>query len=204
MKNLLKNDMLVTVGSLSVVVFGYLIFIFVPGMNRQEAIEDQIMAAEEDIQSVPLRTAELNLLDDHVDERRAFLASTSERMSMNADTHVIIGQVAQLAESAGLVVTRFEPLAADVHQSYRSMPFTLSFRGVYPSMVAFLRGLEQRQRIFAISEFKLNLENERTAKVVEGEIKFSVYVRHEDFSVSTENEAGTKQRIADTNPRRPR
>ncbi|MDA1015651.1 MAG: type 4a pilus biogenesis protein PilO [Planctomycetota bacterium] len=204
MKNLLKNDMLVTVVSLAVVVFGYLLFIFVPGMNRQQVINEEILAAEENIENVPLRTAELNSLDDRIDERRDFLTKTDELMPANGDTHVIIGQVAQLAESAGLVVTRFEPLATDMHQAYRSVPFTLSFRGSYPSMLAFLRGLERRQRIFAISDFKLSLENERSAKVVEGEIKFAVYVRHEEFSGSAEKVARTKPRIADIRSREPR
>lgn len=204
MKGLLKNDVLITVIGLSVVVFGYLGFVFFPGLQRNSELEDEIAAAERRISEQPMRAVELNRLDDQIEERVAFLREHEELIPQNGDVHAIIGQVAQLAERSGLTVTRFEPLTAKPHSAYRSLPFTLSFSGRYSAMMSFLSGIERRPRIFAINEFTLRVEDERSTGVVEGDIKFAVYVRHEDFSVSVKKNDESFQRIADSNSTRVR
>ena len=100
------------------------------------------------------------------------------------------------------MVTRFEPLAAKPYAAYRSLPFTLSFSGRYSAMMSFLSGLERRPRVFAVNEFTLRVEDERNGGFVEGDVKFAVYVRHEDFSVSVKNNDESIQRTADSNSTR--
>ncbi len=202
MKAFLKNDVLITVIGLSVVVFGYLGFIFFPGLARNRQIEDEIAAAEKRIGEQPMRAVELTRLDDQIKERTAFLKQYEDLIPQNGDVHAIIGQVGQLAERSGLVVTRFGPLPAATHSAYRELPFTLSFSGHYGAMMSFLSGIELLPRIFAISDYKLSVEDERTAGLVEGDIKFAVYARHEDFSVSVKNNDESNLRIADSNSTR--
>lgn len=198
MKDPVRRDSLLTVVGLALLVAVFMFVVYLPGRNAADRLEREIAAAEQSIHDVPARIAELESLGAALGLRNDFLKETEQLIPGDSDLHTVICQVADLAENCGLAVTRLEPLPKTVHQSYQTLPFRVSFRGGFRGIVTFLRGLEERARLFTIEEFSITGENEQIGDNVDADIHFSVYVRRAESSESADNNASSHRLRADT------
>lgn len=182
-----RRDSMLTVVGLSLLVAVFLFLVYLPGRKVSAAVERETAQAEQSIREIPRRIAELESLQQDIRTRNEYLHKTRRLLPRNADLHTVIRQVAYLANNSGLMVTRLEPVSVVEHDSYRTMPFRLSFKGRFRGMAMFLRGLEGRDRLFTVESFSLKLGNERAGDEIEADLHFSVYSRSEENAENGEN-----------------
>src|SRR6185369_11807637 len=111
--------------------------------------------SERAIRDIPLRVAELELLKSDVTRRQTFLTAARTGVPFDPDVHGVIHRVAELARQSDLQVSRLEPLSATSRESFQSLPFKLTFSGPFRGALAFLKGLESRERLFHVLRFTL-------------------------------------------------
>lgn len=198
MKDTARRDSLLTVIGLALLVAFFMFFVYLPNQRAAAKLKREIAAAEQSIRDIPLRLAELESLGKELALRGGHLRETERLMPTDADVHILVRQVADLAENSGLTVTQLKPLPKTVHQSYQALPFQVGFRGGFRGIAMFLKGLEAEERLFTVEELSLAAENEQTGRSVNADMHFSVYVRCAESSESADNDASSYRLRADT------
>ena len=198
MKDPVRRDNILTITGLSLMAGVFVFAVYLPGHKACERVRGEIQAAEQSIQAIPLRLAELEKLKGDVAKRQAYLQEMQRAVPMDAAIHDVIREVSDLARQSDLQVTRLEPLKLIGYESYERFPFRLTCRGKFRSLLAFARGLEDRSRLFLVDELKLSRESKGTGEDVDGDIYFSVYRNLNDSSESDEKEKSSEVSAADT------
>jgi Tfp pilus assembly protein PilO len=168
----------------------FLFVVYLPGRRDTGQIHGSIVGAEQMLREIPVRVAELEYLNTKIDRLQAYLRKSSASVPREADLHAIIGQVAALAETNNLRVTRLEPLSPITSESYETLPFHLTLSGSYPGVVRFLNGLSTQSRLFVVDDFSLDKAPQMPGASTEVDMRFSTYVRRietaelDDFDAS--------------------
>ena len=189
MKDPVRRDTLATVVGLSVMIVFFLYAVYMPGQRACSAAERDIAAAQRAIHEIPQRLQELQLLQEQVKQREAYLASTIALMPVDANMHQVVRQVAGLAAKADLHVTRLEPLDVVDHESYQEIPYRVSLTGEFPGVAALLQGLENQARMFTVRELALSTESLSNPRIIKVDMYFAVYIRRSEISDSSGNDA---------------
>lgn len=187
MKTAIPRDSILTVVGFSLITGVFLFAFYLPGLKLGAQIKADIKVAEEAIKNVPLRVAELELLQNGIAARKAYIAKAREAIPTDPDVHGVIRQVADLARNSNLQITRLEPRTAVSYASFQELPFRMSFSGPFRNVATFLKGMESRGRLFAVQEFTLKQKDERNGKPVEGDLHFSVFIDDAEIADSDGN-----------------
>ena len=197
MKDPVRRDNVLTIVGLSVISAVFVLAVYLPGHKAGARIRKEIQAAEQSIHDIPLRLAELEALQRDVDRRAAYLKQTAGLVPAMAGLHDVIQDVARSGKLAGLEVTRLEPLEPVAFKSYRGLPFRLSFRGPFRGFLEFSKGLESKSRLMSIEEISLRRQNTKDTQVIDGDIRFYVYVNDSGSLDFDENRKSADARSAD-------
>lgn len=197
MKSKLRIDSWVTIVGLTVLVAAFLIGAFLPERKRVARVRREIAETEQAIRDIPVRLAELELLERQINDRREHLNEAAALVPAETEMHVVLNQVARLAADADLTVTRLEPLPAVPYASYRAVPFRISFSGPFRGIALFLQGLESRPRLVAVEELSLKGEPAGSGDPAQGDVYFVVYARNADPAGSAENNTRSAGRATD-------
>ncbi len=189
MKDPVRRDTLAMIIGLSAMTVFFLFAVHMPGQSACRAAEEDIAKAQREIQQIPMRLQELQLLQIQVKQREAYLARNAALMPVDADMHQVVRQVADLAGKSDLQVTRLEPLQAVDHASYREIPYRVSLTGEFRGIAALLRGLENQPRMFTVRELALAAERLSDPRIIKVDMYFAVYIRRSEIADSSGNDA---------------
>lgn len=196
-----RREGLITVLGFAFVTGTFLFAFYFPGYKTAAKIKDEIKAAETSIRDIPLRVAELESLKHDHQRRKEFLEKAKVSVPEDPDVHGVIEEVAVLAKKFDLQVTRLEPLTSVPFATFQQLPFRLNFSGKFRGIASFLKGLEDKQRLFTVQEFTLKQKNGKADEIVEGEMHFSVYVSDREISDSAGNNGTPAQKSSDIQTR---
>ena len=197
MKDPVRRDTLLTIIGLSLMVVAFIFVIFLPGKKACAEIKREIADANKSIQEIPLRVAEVESLKKEIRKRQDYLKETDRLMPVDADLHAVIRQVAYLARNSNLDDGPLKPQPSIQHETYRVIPYQLSFTGDFRGIATFLHGLESQDRLFTVEEFDLTSRDESRPGTINGDITFSVYIRRAKVVNYNENDASSRQPRAD-------
>ena len=186
MKNFLTRETIYTFGAVGILVTIFMFAIFFPSQKRCSVQKKRITNARKSITELPVKQAELNGLRRSIEQKQTHFDRIGQMVPANTDLGGVYEMVAELAKSSKLTISQ-EALQTVEHKSYTVLPFRLNLVGDYHSIVSFLYGLEKRDRLFSIRELTLNCQNERKPELVEGDMIFWVYSRHNDFGDHNDN-----------------
>lgn len=198
MKDPVFRDTLIALCILGVVSAVFLFGVYLPGHSRMEAIEMQTAAAEQSLRDIPIRVAELEMLDADLRERQDYLKKSVNLVPSVPDTHGTIRDVAELAHSCSLKVARLEPLSPVRFETLEALPYRLSLEGPFLKVVVFLHGLENRSRLFWIENLTISRDSRGQGESTLVEINFSTFVARTETTDRDEIDASPDERIADT------
>lgn len=198
MKTAIRRDSVLTVMGLALITGVFLFAFYLPGVKANARVMEDTRAAEESVRNIPLRVAEIEALRGDVKRRLEYLAGADTAVPVDPDVHSVIQQVAELARNSNLQITRLEPRVAVHAETYERIPFRLSFSGTFREMAAFLKGLESRERLFAIDQFTLKQKDTKNTQFVEADMDFSVFINHAEFSDFAGNDGSESREMADT------
>lgn len=193
-----RRDSMLTIGALLLMsaLFGFAVYL--PGSRASEKVRGEIEAAEQSIQQIPQRVAELQLLRDKIAKRQSYLKRTSNLIPSDTNVHSVLMHVAGLAESSQLHVTRLEPLTPIDHETYSLIPFQVSFSGPFHGIAAFLKGLVETDRLVTIQQFDLKSNPNDVRQTRQADVHFSVYVRRAEVSGFDEFDTSSHRMNVDT------
>jgi len=193
-----NRESLMTIFGLVVPATIYVFAVFLPSGQAAKRIRNEIKVAQQAIQSVPLRVAELDSLQQTIRQRYTALDGSNRLIPRNPDLHTVIYKTSQFAEQAHLTVTRLEPRATVYKASYRIQPFHVQLRGTFGGVVQFLHALETSPRLVTIDQCSLVRKEGESGNDIEVDVDFVVYVNSADNSDSNDNNASSSVRQADT------
>jgi len=176
MKNAIQRDSIMTVVSVAIVAALFVFTAYLPGRRSAIPINRSIDAAEQRLREIPVRIAELELLDAQIDRLETYLEEVDSVVPQEADLHSIIGEVAGLAKASQLKVTRLEPMPPVIANAYDVVPFRVNLSGSFAGVVEFLNGLSDQDRLFAIDELSMSHPTRQAGDSITVEMRFSTYV----------------------------
>jgi Tfp pilus assembly protein PilO len=197
MKDPVHRDCVLTISGLSLMAGIFVFAIYLPAHRACLRIRQEIAAAEQAVHEVPLRVAELDMLQQQLAKREKYLRQTATLFPEGASIHQVVQDIAHLARNSALEINRLEPLPPEQLQSYERLSFRVSFRGSFRALTTFCKGLESQTLLVAVDQIKLASESGVNAKGVQGDVVFSVYVKFNDFSKIAENSVQIRADSAD-------
>lgn len=197
MKVQIRRDSIRTMVGFALLTGLFLFLVYLPGHKAAMQLRRDIEATRQRISNVPQHVAELEALQQDLDEHVKFVRAARVTAPVNADVHSVINQVADLARQCDLVVTRLQPGTPEMHASYQQLPFQMSFSGPFAGVASFLRGIEDAPRLFTVQKFTLKKEAGKNTKFVQGDMNFSVYISDKESADLTENGGSEGLNVAD-------
>ena len=153
----------------------FLAAVLLPGRRSEAALRAEIELAQADIARGPAVLEQLRQANQQIAAQQKYLAAARAAIPLGENPGVL-GHLSRVALANRLRVVRLEPETSLPHASYVAHPYRLEFRGDFGSLMAFLRGLEQESRLFAITELRAHQAPNRTGWVdLEGSLQFAVY-----------------------------
>lgn len=148
-------NLLVTGGSLLVLVAAYLTLVQRPGEARIRALSRQIDQLTSTLPALPSRADETNRYNELLAAREASVESLEARFSEDVSPAELREWIRDRAKSAQLTISRFAPVAPDVRPEHRLVPLRLTVTGRYHQIHALLYGLETSPHMLEATEVVL-------------------------------------------------
>jgi len=126
MKDSGKKDSILTVAGLLLLVGVFIFVFYLPGKKVGAQIQNEMTAAERDIQSVPTRVAELEMLHKKINDQQKYLERTEPAFPEQVDLHAVVERVSNMAKNNQLKISRME---LSNLKATKSSPFTRRFPG---------------------------------------------------------------------------
>jgi Tfp pilus assembly protein PilO len=198
MKAIIHRDGILTIVGFALLTGVFLFLVYLPGHKAAIQLRREIEVTRQTIGNVPLHVAELEALQQELNEHTQFVRQARATAPVIADVHAVINQVTDLARQSDLVVTRLQPGTPEMHASYQQLPFQMSFSGPFHGVATFLKGIEDSPRLFTVQKFILKKETGKNKKSVQGDMNFSIYISDKDSSDLAENDGSRERMVADT------
>ncbi|RMG34862.1 MAG: hypothetical protein D6725_13485 [Planctomycetota bacterium] len=169
-----------TAALLALLVAVFVFGVYRPQRIRLERVRSELRDARESVRQLPQKLAVVTRLQKNVEENERFLQQTVSLMPDDADVYRVVQDVSRLAQQFDLTVSRLEPMRPVEYATFRMLPFRMRFAGPFRSVVAFLNGLEQRDRLFTIGELEITRQTRALEAPVEVQVDFTAYARRVD------------------------
>lgn len=154
----LRGSWLVTLPVAAAAV-GFVALVFVPGQRRTQALRDELHLKQDFILAAGKMGAQLHSLHDELAETRRYNARRGGAKG-SAGVTALYGQIAQLAQDAGVTTTRFAPGAPIEFEQLRRIPLDLVCHGSFAQIQAFLTSLEGCGQPVWLNDLKLEANSE--------------------------------------------
>ncbi len=194
-----QRETYLTIGGLVAIVVAFYVLIQRPGQKTSAALQTEIAQAQCELNEIPLRLAELKAVKADLAACTQYLDDAKPLMLSGGSIHTVIRAVADLAGRHRLNVSRIEPLSPEVHETYQKVPFHIQFQGPFQGVLQLISELEQSEHLFVIENFTIARDIRQNVAHVDGEMQFSVYAAHPEFSGSTEISSSTGLSLVDSN-----
>lgn len=139
---------------------GFVMLVFLPGQRRTQALRDELHLKQDFILAAGKTGARLHELRHELEETRRYNAHWRSRATSSAQITALYGQIAQLAQDAGVTTTRFAPGAPSEIDRMQRIPLDVVCHGTFAQMQTFLSGLEGCPQSVWLNELKLETNSE--------------------------------------------
>lgn len=155
----LRGSWMVTV-PMGAIALGFVLLVFLPGQRRTQALRDELKLKQDFILAAGKSAAQLHELHRELDETRRYNAHWRSRATSSARITALYGQIAQLAQDAGVTTTRFAPGAPTEIERLRRIPLDVVCHGSFAQIQTFLAGLEACPQSVWLNDLKLETNSE--------------------------------------------
>ena len=160
-----KSSWVVTI-LVAVLAMGYVWFVFLPGKRTietlyQELLDKQMYAAQYGTIVAQTRgvTEEMRQAIDYVQQTETLLESSS-------DVSKLYAAIADVAQAAGVVTTRFSPESPVRLQRLQRLPLKVGYRGKFQDVRRVLEGLERLPHRIWVDDLSLEQDSENKEALV--------------------------------------
>lgn len=158
-------QILVIVGLVAVVLFGYYMVFYGPKQQeierergRRAGLEQQLARARQDERRYTDDVAELN-------ERRGRIGDLRRILPDNPDIPGFMRNINMLAEASGLQINLIQPAEEVVEQHFVRVPVRLEVTGSYLSLARFFHSVSQLPRVINMENIALENPTEENGEV---------------------------------------
>ena len=155
----LRGSWLVTL-PMAAIAIGFVTLVFLPGQRRTQALRDELHLKQEFILAAGKLGAQLHELNGELAETRKYNSRWRGRATSSARITALYGQIAQLAQDAGVTTTRFAPGAPTEVERLRRIPLDVVCHGSFAQIQAFLAALEACPQPVWLNDLKLEANSE--------------------------------------------
>jgi Tfp pilus assembly protein PilO len=193
MKQRYQKESLLTVIGVAALTMAFFWGFLIPERKATAAARQEISDLKREINQVPLQVAKLHMLHQKIEKRQKYLQKSANWLPGNPDVSGVLRNITNLAQQEKLTVIKLEPLQPVPHESYRSLPFHISFHGNFNGIASFLKGLENHTRTVTFEKLTITRDNRENGSSAKAELDFSVYSAMKDSSNSTENNSSRNE-----------
>jgi Tfp pilus assembly protein PilO len=166
---------------LAAVAAAYVVFFFLPGRRaiaelRQQARAKQDFVAEADRLQQTLRDGK-----QEMEKTQAYVAACRRRIPDEKELGTVFGRIHQVADAAGIRITRFDPQPPVVYETLRRVPVLVGCSGSFAQMYEFLRNLEALPTSLWVGSLKAEKDG-RNAKNVQCEVGLAIFAGNSGHS----------------------
>jgi Tfp pilus assembly protein PilO len=145
---------------LAAIAVGFVALAFVPEQRRTQALRDEMHLKQDFILAAGKTGVRLHELHDELAETRRYNAHWHGGERGSAQITALYGQIAQLAQIAGITTTRFAPGAPKEIEQLRRIPLDVVCHGSFAQIQTFLASLEACQQPVWLDDLKLEANSE--------------------------------------------
>lgn len=139
---------------------GFVMLVFLPGQRRTQALRDELQQKQDFILAAGKTGARLHELRHELEETRQYNSHWRSRATSSAQITSLYGQIAQLAQDAGVTTTRFAPGALSDIERMQRIPLDVICHGTFAQIQTFLADLEACRQSVWLDELKLETNSE--------------------------------------------
>ncbi len=178
--NTKRNDWMITV-PLAAVAVAYVVLVFLPGRRATDELKDQIALKQQTIGQTPGSVNALKASGKELARTRAYNTAWEQHAPARGEIPILHAKIRELAESAGTVITRFDPERSQTHGVLREIPLSVGCTGAFVEIFEFLRGLEGMPEAIWINSFNLE-KTDATRGTMDCEISLVVFADNPENS----------------------
>ena len=178
--NLKRSDWIITV-PLTAAAVAYVMLVFLPGRRANDELKDQIALKQQTIGQIPGLVNALEASGEELAMTKTYNTAWEQRAPARGEISMLHAKIRELAESAGTVITRFDPERSQTHGVLREIPLSVGCTGTFARIFEFLRGLEGMPEEIWINN--LNLERVDMARgAVDCELSLVIFADNPENS----------------------
>jgi Tfp pilus assembly protein PilO len=121
---------------------GYFLFFFLPGRQELANLRDQIGEKQDQIAAAAGLHAGLKTAQEQLQRARAYTAAWREKAPSITRISTFYGRIHTLANSAGVVIHRFEPQATQAFDRIRRLTVNVGCMGTFRQIHEFINEVE--------------------------------------------------------------
>ncbi|HJN17913.1 MAG TPA: type 4a pilus biogenesis protein PilO [Armatimonadota bacterium] len=150
MKVTARDQKVLIIGLIAVVAIVGWMYVVSPMQQRWSGAKDKLSTGEEALDKLSGLAGER---DRYAEDRRRVAEMIREIDELDSSQTVVpalINEVQTLGQVHGIQITRYEPLPARVEDAYSAHSLSLNFRTSLPSLVGFVRDLQNARPVIAV------------------------------------------------------
>lgn len=163
------------------VAVAYVVWVFMPGQRAIAELREKIKAKQDFIAEGEQRGRTLKQCKQILEKTHAYVTPCRKRIPEEKELGAIFGEIHELANGAGIHITRFDPQAPLALDTLRRIPINLGCTGSFGQVYEFLRKLEG----MPTASWVVSVKIERSAKNeedVQGEVALVIFCANSESS----------------------
>ena len=169
-----RDQILVVVGSISLVVILVLFMVLMPQFGRLNELSKDEETLRNQLDEAKLNLTRLRSIQSDAARTEAQLIKLAQRLPDGAEIPALVVELQNIANSSGLEFDSAK-IGAVVDQSgFAEIPFTVSAKGTFYSLIDYLYRIENLQRKMVITSVSVT-GNEKDYPDLKVEIKLNAY-----------------------------
>ncbi len=137
-----RRTLIVTVAVASAAV-AYVIFVFLPGQKAIGRLRDEVRERREFILQSNRLVLAVQRSEEELSAARNYIQQWESAAPAEREIAQLFGTITELADNAGIVITRFDPQQPLRLETIRKVPVSLEFSGNFAQVFDFIRGVEE-------------------------------------------------------------
>lgn len=184
--NLSKREKVLVLLAFAVVLFFlYHRYYLVPILEEAAAIKEEMRKSQERFTNLITGDSDIGILKKEMEELKSDLGGMETAVPSGPKTYDIITQIENCSKAAGVVLGRMDFLEITAPQGrpgedkqgeyYIKVPVQVHISGSYGGIMAFIKALEDSQRLYSITGFDLYNAGQENGHVLNMDIDLCAY-----------------------------
>ena len=166
---------------LAAIAGGYVFLFFLPGRRAIAELRQQVRAKQDFVAEADKLQQTLRETKHEMEKTQAYVAACRRRIPDEKELGAVFGQIHQVADAAGIRVTRFDPQPPVVYEQLRRVPVLIGCIGSFAQMYEFVRNLEALPTLLWVGTLKTEKDG-RNVKNVQCEIGLAIFAGNSEHS----------------------